>query len=76
LPDSTPSLASAAAAMSYGVGFVGTFACAPLLKLSTALFGVEYSLLIYLPLFALSLLFVILVPETGPGRKKRGLTQN
>ena len=40
-----------------GVGFVGTFACAPLLKLSTALFGVEYSLLIYLPLFALSLLF-------------------
>ena len=76
LPDSTPSLASAAAAMSYGVGFVGTFACAPLLKLSTALFGVEYSLLIYLPLFALSLLFVILVPETGPGRKKRDFAKN
>ena len=55
---------------------MGTFACAPLLQLSTALFGVEYSLLIYLPLFALSLLFVILVPETGPGRKKRDFAKN
>lgn len=76
LPGSTPAMASAAAAMSYGLGFVGTFACAPLLKLSTALLGTEKSLLIFLPLFVLAWIFVILVPETGPGRRKSGPAKN
>lgn len=65
----TPALTSSAASISFGIGFVGTFFTSPLLKLSTRLFGDEYSMLVYVPLFIVSLIFAVLLPETGPGRK-------
>lgn len=69
LRDVTPTLTSSAAAISFGIGFVGTFFTSPLLKFSTMLFGEEYSMLIYVPLFVIALIFSMLLPETGPGRK-------
>lgn len=71
LRDVTPALTSSAAAISFGIGFVGTFFTSPLLKFSTWAFGEEYSMLIYVPLFVIALVFSILLPETGPGRKPK-----
>jgi len=70
LENITPALASSASAMSYGVGFIGTFACSPILRVATAAMGEERSMLVFVPFLLLSLLFVALLPETGPGRRE------
>lgn len=69
LRDVTPALTSSSASISFGIGFIGTFFTSPLLKFSTQAFGEEYSMLVYVPLFIIALIFSMLLPETGPGRK-------
>lgn len=68
LKNGSPALTSAAAAMSFGIGFVGSPIATPLYQLGTSLFGEQYAMLLFLPLFGLSLLFILLLAETGPGR--------
>ncbi len=67
LPGATPTFASSASAMTYGVGFMGTFFASPLLQLGMKLAGEEYAMFAFVPLFLLSILFALLTPETGPG---------
>lgn len=71
LKDSSPSLVASAAALSYGIGFMGTFLTSPMLSFSTWAFGEEHSMLIFLPLFVISFIAMMLLPETGPGRKQK-----
>ena len=66
----TPALASSSATMSFAFGLIGTFAASPLLKLSTTIFGADNSMLIFVPLLILSMVFSLMLPETGPkGRR-------
>lgn len=69
LPGATPTFASSASAMTYGVGFMGTFFASPLLRLGTRLVGEEYAMFAFVPLFLLSMVFALLTPETGPRRR-------
>jgi len=71
LKNVTPQLTSSAAAIAFGIGFIGTFFTSPLLKLSIALFGEANQMLIYIPLFVISFIAILLMPETGPGRKAK-----
>lgn len=71
LKNVTPALTSSAAAIAFGVGFMGTFFASPLLQLSIKLFGEANQMLIYIPLFAISFIAILLMPETGPGRKAK-----
>jgi predicted MFS family arabinose efflux permease len=71
LKGATPTFVSSASAMAYGVGFMGTFVASPLLKLATGLVGETYAMLVFVPLFMLSIVFAFLTPETGPKRGKR-----
>lgn len=71
LKNGSPALASSAAAVSFGIGFVGTFLTSPMLKMSTSLFGEERSMLVFIPLFVISAIFALMLPETGPGRTKK-----
>lgn len=70
LPGATPPMAASAASMSHGLGLIGSFVASPLLRLATAVMGEEYSMLVFVPLIVGALVFAILLPETGPGRKK------
>ena len=72
LKNVTPALTSSAAAISFGIGFIGTFFTSPLLKFSIWAFGEQYSMLIYVPLFIISFIAILCMPETGPGRKAKG----
>jgi len=72
LKNVTPALTSSAAAISFSIGFIGTFFTSPLLKFSTWAFGETYSMLIYVPLFLISFIAILCMPETGPGRKAKG----
>lgn len=76
LKNVTPALTSSAASISFGIGFIGTSLTSPMLRMSTNLFGEEYSMLIYVPLFILSLIFAAMLPETGPGRAARAKKSN
>ena len=71
LKNSSPALVSSTAAMSYGLGFIGSFLASPILSGAEKLVGSEYSMLAYVPLLIGSFLFLALVPETGPGRRKK-----
>lgn len=71
LPHGSPALTSTAAALSFGLGFIGTPLTAPMLAFATKVFGEEYSMLVFLPLMLIAMLFVVLMPETGPKAKKR-----
>ena len=64
-------VASSTAAVSFGIGFIGTFLTSPMLKMSTALFGEERSMLVFVPLFVIAAVFAMMLPETGPGREKK-----
>lgn len=68
LRGATPTFASSASAMTYGVGFMGTFLTSPLLRLAMKLVGEERAMFAFLPLFLLSIVFAFLTPETGPKR--------
>ena len=68
LKNVTPALTSSAAAISFGIGFIGTFFASPLLKLSISIFGETNQMLIYVPLFLISFTAILLMPETGPGK--------
>lgn len=70
LKNGSPALASSASAMSYGLGYMGSFLASPLLAFSTGAFGEEKSMLIFVPLLIGSFVFALFMPETGPGRKK------
>ena len=67
----TPALTSSTAAVSFGLGFIGTPLTSPMLKASTALVGEEYSMLVFVPLMVIACIFSMLLPETGPGRAKK-----
>ena len=67
----TPALTSSTAAVSFGIGFIGTPLTSPLLKLSTNLLGEEYSMLVFIPLMVMGFIFALMLPETGPGRAKK-----
>ena len=71
LKNVTPALTSSAAAIAFGVGFIGTFFASPLLQLSIKLFGEANQMFIYIPLFVISFIAMLLMPETGPGRKAK-----
>jgi predicted MFS family arabinose efflux permease len=71
LKNVTPALTSSAAAISFGIGFIGTFFASPLLQLSISIFGEARQMLIYIPLFLSSFTAIICMPETGPGRKSK-----
>lgn len=71
LPGSTPALVSSVASMSFGIGFIGTLICSPMLAFSTKLLGETYSMLIFVPLFILSFIFALRLPETGPGKARK-----
>jgi predicted MFS family arabinose efflux permease len=71
LKNVTPALTSSAAAISFGIGFIGTFFASPLLQLSISIFGEARQMLIYIPLFLISFTAIICMPETGPGRKSK-----
>lgn len=71
LKNSSPALASSTSAMSYGMGYIGSFLASPLLAFSTSLFGEERSMLIFIPLLASSFVFAALMPETGPKRRQK-----
>ena len=71
LKNVTPALTSSAAAISFGIGFIGTFFASPLLQLSISIFGEARQMLIYIPLFLISFAAIICMPETGPGRKSK-----
>lgn len=71
LKNASPALVSSTAAMSYGLGFIGSFAATPILSAAENIVGAEYSMLAYVPLIILSFVFLSLMPETGPGRLKK-----
>jgi len=71
LKGATPALTSSTAAVSFGIGFIGTPLTSPLLKMSTNLVGSEYSMLVFVPLMVLGFIFALMLPETGPGRIKK-----
>ena len=70
LKNGSPALTSSVSAMSYGLGYMGSFLASPLLMLSTGILGEERAMLVFVPLLIVSLLFAAFMPETGPGRKK------
>ena len=70
LPHGSPALTSTAAALSFGIGFMGAPLTAPMLSFSTRVFSEQYSMLIFIPLLLIAFLFVVLMPETGPKAKK------
>ena len=67
----TPALTSSTAAVSFGIGFIGTSLTSPMLKASTNLIGEEYSMLVFIPLMVIGFIFALMLPETGPGRAKK-----
>jgi predicted MFS family arabinose efflux permease len=69
LEGATPAFVSCVSALSYGLGFMGTFLTSPLLKFSTKFVGETYAMLVFVPLFLSAILFAFLLPETGPKRK-------
>lgn len=71
LKNGSPALASSASAVSFGIGFIATSLTSPMLKMSTSLLGAERSMLVFVPLFVISLIFGCMLPETGPGRAKK-----
>lgn len=71
LKNGSPALASSASAISFGIGFIATSLTSPMLKMSTSLLGAERSMLVFVPLFVISLIFGCMLPETGPGRAKK-----
>ena len=71
LKNGSPALASSASAVSFGIGFIATSLTSPMLKTSTSLLGEEKSMLVFVPLFVISLIFACMLPETGPGRSKK-----
>lgn len=70
LKNVTPALTSSAATVSFGIGFIGSFLTSPMLQHANKIIGEEYSMLVFIPLFALSFVFALLLPETGPGRTR------
>jgi len=71
LKNGSPALGSSASAVSFGIGFIATSLTSPMLKMSTSLLGAERSMLVFVPLFVISLIFGCMLPETGPGRAKK-----
>lgn len=71
LKNGSPALASSASAVSFGIGFIATSLTSPMLKMSTSLLGAERSMLVFVPLFVIALIFGCMLPETGPGRAKK-----
>ena len=66
----TPALASAASAMIYGVGFIGTLAVPALFSLGAGLRGDVGSMVIFVPLFLIAAVISCFLPETGPKKRK------
>ncbi len=72
LRGATPTFVSSASALTYGAGFIGSFLTSPLLQIATRAVGETYAMLVFVPLFFLSIVFAFLTPETGPKRGVRG----
>lgn len=70
LRGATPTFVSSASALTYGVGFMGTFIASPLLQMATKLVGETRAMLVFVPLFVLAIVFACLMPETGPARAR------
>jgi len=70
LKNGSPALTSSTAAMSYGLGYMGSFLASPILALSTMAVGSEKAMLVFVPLLVGAFIFAAFMPETGPGRKK------
>ena len=70
LKNGSPALTSSTAAMSYGLGYMGSFLASPILSLSTMAVGSEKAMLVFVPLLIGAFIFAAFMPETGPGRKK------
>ena len=71
LKNGSPALTSSTSAMSYGLGYMGSFLASPLLAFATGAFGSERSMLIFVPLLIAAFVFAAFMPETGPGRRAK-----
>ncbi len=72
LRDVTPALASAVSAMIYGVGNISTLVVPSMYGFAERTFGAERSMLVFVPVFLIALVFAFFLPETGkrPEKKK------
>lgn len=71
LKNGSPALTSSTSAMSYGLGYMGSFLASPMLAFATNAFGSEHAMLVFMPLLIASFVFAAFMPETGPGRRAK-----